>query len=104
MAVCLDYQSVYAPRHKIVISVRMQLFAAVFLLVSLAAKVWIKVETTQVGYELAQRRELAVQYDMQRRDLNLQLSILLRPDNLSKMAQERLGLVPLDPRQARKIP
>lgn len=103
MAVCLDYQSVYSPRKKLVISVPLQMSIAVLALLMLAVKVWIKIEIIDLGYKLAQEQELAIEYDMLRRDLDLQRSILLRPDNLAQMAHDRLGLEALDPKQARKL-
>lgn len=103
MAVCLNYQSVYCRRDRIVISVRMQIFAAVLLLLALVGKVWIKIETTDLGYQLARERELKISYDMERRELELQRSVLLRTDNLTRTASERLGLSALDPQQARRI-
>lgn len=103
MAVCLDYQSVYCNRRDTRVSVRRQIYAVVTLLVVLAVKVWVQVETTELGYALATERQRTVEYDMERRDLELQLSVLYRPDTLAALAQERLGLTFLDPKQARKI-
>lgn len=103
MAVCLEYQSVYSRRDKIVISVRMQIVAAALLLCALVGKVWIKIETTDLGYQLAKERELKVSLDMERREYELQRSVLLRTDNLSRVAQQKLGLMPLNPANARKI-
>lgn len=103
MAVCLNYQSVYCRRDRIVITVRMQIAAAVLLLLALVGKVWIKIETTDLGYQLARERDLKIAYDMERREYELQRSVLLRTDNLSRTAGQRLGLTTLDPRQARRI-
>ena len=103
MAVCLEYQSVYSRRDKVVISVRMQIVAAALLLCALVGKVWIKIETTDLGYQLAKERELKVSLDMERREYELQRSVLLRTDNLSRVAQQKLGLMPLNPANARKI-
>jgi hypothetical protein len=91
MAVCLQYQSVYVKREAAVVSLRAQLVAAILLLVVLGAKVWIKLEATDVGYQLARERSRTIELDMERRELELQRSVLLRPDSLSisarKMAQ-----------------
>lgn len=103
MAVCLDYQSVYCRRSSVAISVKAQLIAAVFLLLALSAKVWIKIESTDIGYRLAKERQTTIDLDMQRRELELARSVLLRPDNLTKMTKARLGLGSLRPDQARKI-
>jgi hypothetical protein len=91
MAVCLQYQSVYVKREAAVVSLRVQVAAAVALLVVLGARVWVKLEATDVGYQLARERARTVELDMERRELELQRSVLLRPDSLSisarKMAQ-----------------
>lgn len=103
MAVCLDYQSVYCRKSNVAISVRTQLLAAVFLLLALSSKVWIKIESTDIGYRLAKERQMTIDLDMQRRELELARSVLLRPDNLTKMTKARLGLGFLRSEQARKI-
>jgi hypothetical protein len=103
MAVCLDYQSVYCPRQSVVSSWTFTLIASVILLAALSFRVWIKIESTEVGYLLAAEQQRAVEYDMERRDYELQLSLLLRPDNLIPVAKEKLALERLDPARARKI-
>jgi hypothetical protein len=103
MSVCLDYQSVYYRRDTIKVSNRYQILAASFLLLVLAFKVWVRIECTNLGYVIAKEKQTTLALDMQRRELDLQLSVLKRTDNLSKKAKTVLGLVALDPRQARKI-
>ncbi len=103
MAVCLDYQSVYLQRRGFHISSRVQIAVACLVLSVLGLKVWISVEHTRIGYQLAEEQELAMSYDLKRREIELQHSILLRPDNLSALAKERLGLAPLRVEQARKL-
>ena len=103
MAVSLDYQAVYYRKEKVVISGRSQLIASTILLVVLSARVWMRIETTDLGYRFAAEQAKTFSYDMERSELELQLSILRRPDNLTRMASSRLGLHPLDPSQARKI-
>ena len=103
MAVCLEYQSVYCRRDKIVISVRMQVVASMLLLLALVGKVWIKIETTDLGYQLSRERELRTTYEMEKREYELQRSVLLRTDNLTRVAQRKLGLLQLDPTKARRI-
>lgn len=100
---CLDYQMVYCSKQEVVSSWGLMIGACCLLFVALVFKIWIGINTTSLGYQLAEERERAVTYDMQRRELELQLSILLRPDYLAKHAQEKLGLVDLNPQQARKI-
>ncbi len=81
----------------------LSLAAALLLLLALSFKIWIGIRITSLGYELAEENGRAVAYDMERRDYELQRSILLRPDNLERRAREALGLRKLDPKQARKI-
>ena len=103
MAVCLEYQSVYSRRDKIVISVRMQVIAGALLLLALVGKVWIKIETTDLGYQLSREREMRTTSEMEKREYELQRSVLLRTDNLTRVAQRKLGLQQLDPAQARRM-
>lgn len=103
MAVCLDYQSVYCRRQSSAISLRAQIVAAAFLLATLVGKVWLTIQTTDLGYRVARERQRTIELDMERRELELELSVLLRPDRLAKAAGAKLGLGPLDPKQARKV-
>jgi hypothetical protein len=92
MAVCLQYQSVYVKREAAVVSLRVQIAAAVLLLAVLGARVWMKLEATDLGYQLARERSRMVELDMERRELELQRSILLRPDSLSAAARKMAAL------------
>ncbi len=103
MAICLEYQQVYQRNIKIGHKLRWQIAAASVLLAVLAAKVWLKIETTDLGYELAKERQRTIALDMQRRELELQLSVLTKPDYLAKLANQKLGLRALKPNQAVKI-
>lgn len=103
MAICLDYQAVYCVRQETGVSMRAQIFAALILLVALSAKIWIKVVNTDLGYQLARERNKTVTLDMERRELELQLSVMMREDNLVQMAKERLGLARLDGKQALRL-
>ena len=103
MAVCLEYQMVYRRREVRSVPLRAQIVLASLLLFSLSFKVWLHIASTNLGYQLSQERTRAVEFDMQRRELELELSVLMRPDNLRHAAQERLGLVAMNPAQMRKI-
>lgn len=103
MAVCLDYQKVYAPRKAIVISTRIQVAVLVLLVAVFAVKIWLSVRSTDLGYQLAREQHRAVELDMARRELELELSVLMRPDTLMRSARRNLGLLPLDPARARKM-
>ena len=92
MAVCLNSQSVYLRKRTSVGSTRWQLLAAALLLAILSAKVWMKLESTDLGYQLASERQKTVDLDMERRELDLQLSVLMRPDNLERSAKSKAKL------------
>jgi len=51
-----------------------------------------KLEATDYGYQIARERQRTVSLDMERRELELQVSVLLRPDSLAKAAHEKVGL------------
>ena len=104
MSVCLDYQAVnYRIKKPLAVSFRFQLIAALLLLSVLVFRVWLRIESTNLGYILAKEKQTTVALDMQRRELELQLSVLERSDNLAKRANTKLGLTMLNPNQARKI-
>lgn len=102
MAICLEYQSVYSSRRESTSSLRFHLLAACLLLAALITRVTLKIQGTQLGYALAQERNRTIELDMERRELELKRSVLLRPDNLSRAAMT-LGLQQLDVEKARKL-
>lgn len=103
MAVALYHQSIYAPRSTIKVSVRGQVIIALLLMLALSMRIFIRVQITDVGYDLARERQRAMQIDMERQETKLTLSFLLRGDNLSEAARAQLGLEPLNPSRARRI-
>lgn len=103
MAVCLDYQAVYARRKASAGVFRTHLLASMVLMIAFTTRVWVKLESTEAGYRLARERQVTVELDMRRRELELKRSVLLRPDNLARAARETLGLVPRTPNQVRKL-
>lgn len=103
MAVCLQYQSVYVKRESTAVSVRVQVLAACALLMVLGARVWMKLEATDLGYQLARERSKTVELDMERRELELQRSVLLRPDSLSKSARQMAQLQEHSPRNTIRL-
>ena len=103
MAVCLDYQAVYARRKTSASTLKTHLLASMVLMIAFTTRVWVKLESTEAGYRLARERQLTVELDMKRRELELKRSVLLRPDNLARAARETLGLVARNPNQVRKL-
>ena len=102
MAVCLEYQAVYKSRKGVSASLTFQLCAALLLLGALSARITFKIQTTKVGYQIAKERSRTLELDMQRRELELARSVLLRPDTLGKEAK-RLGLRALDMGQMKRL-
>lgn len=103
MAIALDYQTVYYKKKRRVVPLSVHIAAAVLLFFALAVKVWIKIECTEQGYRLSKARNETVAFDMERRELELHQSVLLKPSNLIMRSKRNLGLTTLDPNQARKI-
>ncbi len=94
MSVCLGYQAVYLDRETHTSRTRLHILALILLFVSLSYKVWLKLEVVELGYLIAESRKEAVLLDRERQELELQYSVLTRPDLLEKYAVERLGLFP----------
>ena len=103
MSVWLQHQAVLGRREKVWWMWHFQVGAGLLLLIALVTRVWIRIETTDLGYDLGREHEKMVQLDMERRELELQLSVLTRKVNLARQAKDKLGLVPLQPNQAWKI-
>jgi hypothetical protein len=103
MSVCLEYQPLYYNRSAELGSVRFKLFAGALLLAMLTLRVWIKLECTDLGYELAREQQRTIELDIERRELELQLSVLKRPDVLGARATQRLGLRPLQAQQLHRM-
>ena len=103
MTPTLSYQLVYAPRRQAVASLPLNVVAVVLLVGIFGVKIWIKTQITETGYELSRSRDQMIAYDMKRRELELQRSVLLRPDAIAREAHQRLGLTTLRPSQARRV-
>jgi hypothetical protein len=76
--------------------------SCLFLFAILAVKVAIELRCTELSYVLAHQQKRTVAYEMERRELDLQLSILQRSDVLAEQA-EQLGLKPLKAEQIRVL-
>lgn len=103
MAIALDYQTVYVRKRPNSLPLKWHIAAGISLFIALTAKVWIKIECTDEGYRVARLRQEAVELDMERRELELQRSVLLKPDNLVMRSAKQLKLKPLNPTQAKRI-
>jgi len=94
MAVSLQYQTVYCHRDRVLKPATMTMVAVAVLLLILTFKIWIKAGIVDVGYELAEVKKHNNYLVMKRSELELQQSILLRPDHIKKSARN-LGLTPV---------
>jgi hypothetical protein len=103
MAVCLQVQSVFVGSDQRRLSARWNVVAGVALFAALALRVWTQLEVTELQRQLSQERQLTVTLDMERRELELQRSLLLRPDSLARSAREKNGLVEHAPHQTVKV-
>ena len=99
MAVCLDYQSVASVVRGESLPLRVQITVIALLALALAARVWVKHECLDLGYSLADEKERTVALDMNRRELELQHSVLIRRESLESAASQRLKLVAPHPKQ-----
>jgi len=80
-----------------------ELLAAIILFAVLVFRIWIKIETTDLGYALASQRTEAIELDMQRRELELALSILQKGETIHSRGSKELGMIPMESRQARRM-
>jgi hypothetical protein len=96
MAICLQHQAVFQEKKSLFISVRAQFFIGLILVLALSFKIWVKLCITEVGYEVARLRQAIVELSEEKQELELQRSILRRPDHLSRSARERLALSSFD--------
>ncbi len=90
MAVCLDYQSVYVKNVKTV-SNKLTILASFFLMSVLIFHVWIRSEKVSLGYNIATAQNKTAEYSTIKKDLEMQLSVIGRYDNLMNLSQKRLG-------------
>lgn len=99
MALAVRYQVVRERQQGTVWS---HFFAASLLLLALGWRVHVHLAMTEVRYELAEEQRRTVRLDMERRELELQRSILVSPASLRRSALG-LGLVEGDPRRTRTV-
>ena len=99
MAVCLDYQNVASVSREHGLPLKIQITVVALLALALASRVWVKHECTDLGYKLADEKERTVALDMQRRELELQHSVLIRRESLESAARQRIQMVMPHPKQ-----
>lgn len=92
MVVGLSRAVVLEPERSNVATLRWQVLLVALLLSALVTRVWVRCEVTQIGYDLAEEHSVAVTLDMERRELELERSVLMKPDALTARASQQLGL------------
>ena len=56
------------------------------------AQVWVRLQVTDVGYQLSAARQMEQRLEQQRRELEVELAMLRDRSHLGELAQKRLGL------------
>jgi cell division protein FtsL len=54
--------------------------------------VWVRLQVTELGYELSTTREIVARLENEQRELEAELAMLTAPSQLAKEARERLGM------------
>lgn len=103
MAVCVDYQPVYFRTKSRSSAASWQVLIASCLLAVLLTRVWLRSETTELGYHLSDLRKETIELDLVRRELTMQLSVLTRPDSLAERGKRELGFAELKSSQLRSV-
>ena len=93
MAISIDYLDSLARKQPLTISVQLQILITLLTVSLIIFKIWCRFESIDYGYRIAEERKKSVALDMERRELELHLSVLLAPNNLGKEATKRIGLV-----------
>jgi cell division protein FtsL len=56
------------------------------------AQVWVRLQVTDLGYQLSAARQMQQRLEQQRRELEVELAMLRDRSHLGELAQKRLGL------------
>ncbi len=56
------------------------------------AQVWVRLQVTDVGYQLSAARQMQQRLEQQRRELEVELAMLRDRSHLAELAAKRLGL------------
>lgn len=89
----LENQNVFIQEKARSSAISFPYITCVVLLSLLVARVWMKVETTRLGYRLGELREKHTALSLDRQELELQFSVVKKPNSLYTLAHERLGMV-----------
>jgi cell division protein FtsL len=98
-----SYQEIYLDRLVAVRPWSCTVILSFVLFAVLVFKVWVHMQARDLGYELAEARAISRDLDMQRREFELQRSVLVRPDYLASAAQNQLGMAALTSDRVRRV-
>jgi cell division protein FtsL len=77
------------------------LVLGVTLVVLSMARVWLQLQTVDVGYELSAARQMQLRLEHERRELEVEMATLRDPARVADIARRRLGLV--EPRKGQVV-
>src|SRR2546427_52715 len=72
------------PRHALLLSA--------FLLVLCVARVWLRLETVNLGYELSSARQMQLRLEHESQELQVEIATLRDPARIADIARRRLGM------------
>jgi cell division protein FtsB len=56
------------------------------------AQVWLRLQVTEIGYQLSAARQMQARLEQQRRELEVELAMLRDRSHLAELATKRLGM------------
>ena len=71
---------------------RHALLLGAFLLVLCVARVWLRLETVNLGYELSSARQMQLRLEHERQELQVEIATLRDPARIAGIARRRLGM------------
>jgi cell division protein FtsL len=71
---------------------RQALVLGAFLLVLCVARVWLRLETVNLGYELSSARQMQLRLEHERQELEVEIATLRDPARIADIARRRLGM------------
>ena len=72
------------PRHTLVLGV--------LLVVVCVVRVWLRLQTVNVGYELSSARQMQLRLEHERQELDVEIATLRDPARIADIARHRLGM------------
>ena len=67
-------------------------FLGAVLVVVCVARVWLRLQTVKVGYELSSARQIQLRLEHERQELEVEIATLRDPARIADIARHRLGM------------